>query len=92
MNPSPTPTGGSRDRIEGEVQEALTHLVLAAEEDIAFRRQILLLLDLPRPQREAMVRSAVEAMRIRGEPLPLRTAFLSLATENGADAVARLLR
>jgi len=83
--------GESRDSIEEEVQEALAHLVLAAQEDEAFHRQILLLLDLPRPQREAMVRSAVEAMRIKGEPKALRTAFLSLATQPGAEAAARLI-
>lgn len=92
MKQSPTPTGGSHNRVDDEVQDALAHLVIAAQEDEAFRRQILLVLDLPRPQRESMVRAAVDAMRIIGEPTALRTAFLSLATQNGADAIARLLR
>jgi hypothetical protein len=91
MNPFPKSAGGSRENLEAEVQEALAHLVLAAREDAAFRRQILLVLDLPRSQREAMVRTAVEAMRIKGEPEALRTAFLALATPPGAEAAARLI-
>jgi hypothetical protein len=92
MNPIAKPSGESRDSTDDDVQDALAQLVLAAREDEAFRRQILLVLDLPRPQRESMVRSAVDAMRINGEPTALRTAFLALATQRGAEAAARLIR
>ncbi len=83
-------------RIRGEdeeaVQDALANLVLAAREDEAFRQRLMLVLELPAEQRESLVRSAVEDMKLRGEPAAIRAAFLALATAEAADAAARLIK
>ena len=76
---------------ENPVEEVLATLVLAARDDEAFRKRVLLVLALPDRDRESMVRTAVEEMALRGEPLALRTAFLTLASPEGAAAAAKAL-
>ena len=81
-----------RGEPEDPMQDALATLVVAAREDEAFRQRVLWVLSLPADQREPLVRSAVAEMALRGEPGPIRAAFLSLATEAGAQQAARAIR
>lgn len=71
--------------------DAMTTLVMAAREDYTFRRRLILLLRLPSAQREPLLHTAVEEMRVRGEPVAARQAFATLATEEGARTALKLL-
>jgi hypothetical protein len=72
-----------------DAQDALASLVLAAREDSVFRERVMAVLELPTDRRESLVRSAVEEMKLRGEPAAVRAAFLVLATPEGAAAAAQ---
>lgn len=74
-----------------EGDELLASLILAAREDAGFRAQVLALLRLPPAQREPLVRTAVEEMRLRGESRQAQAAFAVLATREGAQTALRLL-
>jgi hypothetical protein len=76
-------------RIDG--QEALASLVLAAREDPVFKAKLIATLRLPRAQREPLLSTAIEEMRLRGEPADAREAFLILATDDGARTALKLL-
>lgn len=78
--------------LESDAAEAFSRLVQAARDDDVFRRRVMFVLQLPPPQRESMVRSAVAEMRLRGEPVEIQAAFLALASEAGAQAAARLIK
>jgi len=71
--------------------DALATLILAAKEDEAFRKRLVSVLRLPRLQREPLVRTAVDEMRLRGEPADVRAAFVTLSTEEGARTALDLL-
>lgn len=66
-------------------------LLMAAREDTAFKARLLAVLRLPLAQREPLVRTAVDEMRLRGEPAETQLAFATLATEEGARAALRFL-
>ena len=51
----------------------------------------MFVLNLPVTHRESLVRTAVEEMERKGEPAEMRTAFLALATPEGAEAAARAI-
>ena len=80
-----------RRKSETSTRDALAELVLAAREDMEFKKRVLFVLHLPKAQRESLVNSAVEEMSLRGESVAVRAAFLSLATEKGAEVAARLI-
>jgi hypothetical protein len=69
----------------------LATLISAAHQDEAFRRRMMMILQLPAKQRESMVTSAVAEMTLRGESAAIQTAFAALATPEGADLASRLL-
>ncbi len=71
--------------------DALASLILAARDDAAFRDRLVFLLRLPATQREPLVHTAIEEMRLRGEPAAARAAFAILATKSGAQTALRLL-
>lgn len=71
-------------QVSGAAGDVLARLLLEAAEDARLRTQILFLLNLPPKQRESLVNSAVEEMKLRGEPAEFRAAFAVLATEEGA--------
>ena len=75
----------------GSAADALACLIVAAREDPAFRKRVLLVLQLPANQRESMVRSAVAEMKLRGESGALQAAFTALSSAEGADLAARLI-
>ena len=64
--------------------DALARLLREAGHDAGLRTRILFLLKLPAPQRELLVNTALEQMRLRGEPAGVRAAFAVLATDEGA--------
>ena len=76
---------------EDAAKDTLASLVLAAREDPAFKQRVMLVLNLPAKDREPLVRTAVEEMERRGEPVDARAAFLALAAPGGAEFVARLI-
>ncbi len=78
-------------RSERDTRDVLASLILAAREDIAFRDSLLAILHLPPAQREPLVKTAVEQMALRGEPLSARAAFLMLASDHGARTALELL-
>lgn len=63
--------------------DVLARLLLEASQDAKLRAQILFLLNLPLKQRESLGNTAVEEMKLRGEPAEFRAAFAVLATEEG---------
>jgi hypothetical protein len=71
--------------------EALARLILAAAEDAAFRKRLVAVLRLPLSQREPMIRTAVDAMRLKGEPADVRAAFMTLSSDEGARVALELL-
>ena len=71
--------------------DALAHLLLAAQEDDAFRRRLVGLLRLPATQRESLINTALHEMRLRGEPETACAAFATLATEAGAKTALSVL-
>jgi hypothetical protein len=80
-----------RSSKEDVAKDALASLVFAAREDAAFRKRVLLVLNLPARDRESLVRTAVEEMERFGEPAALRAAFLALATPEGAEVAAKAM-
>ena len=75
----------------GRNGDALAALITAAREDHAFRKRLILVLRLPTAQREPLLHTAVEEMKLRGEPAAARQAFATLATEQGAKTALKLL-
>jgi hypothetical protein len=71
--------------------DALATLIIAATEDAGFRRRLIAVLQLPQSQREPLVTTAVDEMRLRGEPADVRAAFMAIATEEGARTALQLL-
>jgi len=71
--------------------DALATLIMAATEDAAFRKRLLFILRLPQSQRAPLIKTAVDEMRLRGEPADIRAAFLMLADEESARTALRLL-
>jgi hypothetical protein len=71
--------------------EALARLILAAAEDAAFRKRLVAVLRLPLSQREPMIRTAVDAMKLKGEPEDVRAAFMTLSSDEGARVALELL-
>ena len=71
--------------------EVLARLLLAAQEDKAFRDQVLNILRLPLVQRQSIVNNALHEMTLRGEPMAMRQAFAVLATEEGAATARNIL-
>ena len=71
--------------------DALASLILAAREDSAFRKRLIFVLRLPITQREPLVKTAVDEMRLRGESTAAQAAFATLATEDGARTALQLL-
>ena len=71
-------------QVSSEAGDALARLLLEAAQDARLRAQILFLLNLPPKQRESLVNSALEEMKLRGEAAEFRTAFAVLATDEGA--------
>lgn len=76
---------------EGPGADALATLILAAAEDAAFRKRLVAVLRLPLSQREPMIRTAVDAMRLKGEPADIRSAFMTLSSDEGARVALKLL-
>lgn len=74
-----------------EPGDALARLLTSAQEDAAFRRQIIPLLQLPTAQRESVIHTAVHEMRLRGESAATCAAFATLATDKGATIALRVL-
>lgn len=72
--------------------EVLARLLLAAQEDAAFRQRILSLLKVPVVQRESLINTAVHEMRLRGESPAACAAFATLATDSGAEIALRVLQ
>jgi hypothetical protein len=68
--------------------DALARLLQEAGRDPDLRARILFLVKLPASQRESLVNTAIEEMRLRGEPASARAAFAVLATDEGARLVA----
>ena len=71
--------------------EIVATLLLAAEGDESFRRQVLEVVGAPATQRKALVNSAVIEMTLRGEPQEIRAAFAILGTDEGAKAALKIL-
>lgn len=71
--------------------DELASLILAARDDPAFREQLVFILKLPRTQRQPLIHTAVEEMRLRGEPTAACAAFSALANDTNAQAALRLL-
>lgn len=71
--------------------DSLARLIMAAREDHAFRKRLILVLRLPTSQREPLLNTAVEEMKLRGESAAARQAFATLATEEGAKTALKLL-
>jgi hypothetical protein len=61
--------------------EGLVTLILATQDDPDFRRRLEALLRLPKVHREPLLRTAVDEMTLRGEPLESREAFLLLVDD-----------
>lgn len=72
-------------------EDALAALVMAAREDHTFRRRLILVLRLPLSQRQPLLHTAIEEMRLRGEPVAARLAFATVASEEGARTALKLL-
>lgn len=77
--------------LDDDTRDALANLLLAAKEDEAFRRQVLLLLRAPSLQRQSRVNTALHEMTLRGEPKSARAAFALLATDEGAKVAMEVL-
>ena len=71
--------------------DAMAALLMAARDDAAFKARLLAVLRLPPAQREPLVRTAVDEMRLRGEPADAQLAFATLATDEGARTALRFL-
>ena len=67
--------------------DAIARLVTAAAEDPAFRRRVLFVVRLPAFHRASVIATAVQEMRLKGEPPADILAFAALADD---DAAAKL--
>lgn len=76
------------DQVTAAAGDALARLLREAGRDAGLRARILFLVRLPAAQRESLVNTALEEMRLRGEPAEVRAAFAMLATAEGAGLVA----
>lgn len=77
--------------LEAESREAFARLLRAAQEDAAFRRQVLFLLRTSPLQRQSVVNTALHEMELRGEPADVRAAFALLASDEGAKVAREVL-
>lgn len=75
----------------GDAGDRLARLLLAAQEDPAFRARLLWVLRLPRREREPLLRTAIEEMRLRGESAEDRAVLDALTTDSGAETALRAL-
>jgi hypothetical protein len=85
----------TKDRVTGDSGQAIdviATLLQAARDDSVLRRRLEFLLRLPSLQRESLVNTAVEEMRLRRESAADRAAFAALATDAGAAAARRVLK
>jgi hypothetical protein len=71
--------------------DTLASLIMAAQEDAAFRARLVAVLRLPLAQRRSIMNTAIEEMRLRGEPAAAQQAFAMLTTDQGAQTALRLL-
>ena len=72
--------------------EDIATLMLAARENPELKLEIEGLLSLPDTSRAALVHTAVEEMKMKGEPASVRAAFTLLSTPEGAAAAREALR
>ena len=80
-----------RMRDADDAKDALATLILAARENKEFRRELIFLLGLPDEQRTPLVLTAVEEMKLKGEPPEICAAFSILATSDGAAAAIKAI-
>ena len=71
--------------------DGLASLIISAREDAVFRQRLLCVLRLPTSQREPLIRTAVDEMRLRGEPTSAQAAFAILSTDKGALTALHIL-
>lgn len=72
-------------------KDALASLLMAAREDEILKKEISRLIRLPDAQRESLVISAIDEMKLRGESPEICGAFAILATSDGAAAAQNAL-
>jgi len=77
----------SAEKLEEEAKEALARLILSAQEDAAFREQVLSILRLPLAERVIVVHEAVAAMKARNEPDSICLAFQFLSNPSAAEGI-----
>jgi len=77
----------SAEQLEEEAKEALARLILSAQEDTAFREQVLSILRLPLAERAIVVSQAVETMKARNEPDSICLAFQFLSNPSAAEGI-----
>lgn len=73
-------------------REDLTTLLMAAREDDELRAEIENLLQMPDRDRGALIQTAVEEMKLKGESASARAAFAMLGTPEGAAVSQKVLR
>ncbi len=71
--------------------DTIAVLLMAAQEDPAFRERLVYVLQLPAKDRVALINSAVHEMTLRNEPVGLRQAFLLLADDRAAAGAVKVL-
>jgi hypothetical protein len=71
--------------------DVIARLLISANEDDALRRRMLFLLQSPTMHRQSLVNTALDEMKLRGEPENVRAAFALLATDNGAKIALSIL-
>lgn len=76
---------------ERDSTEELAQLLLAARDDEAFRQQLIGWLRAPAWQRQSLLHTALHEMELRGEPPSVRSAFVRLATDEGAKTALAIL-
>ncbi len=69
----------------GAIDDVAT-LILAARENDQLKLEIEKLLAMPDKSRGALIHTAVEEMKLKGEPASVRAAFSMLSTPEGAAA------
>lgn len=74
-----------------DATDSLATLILAARENDKLKRELKFLLSLPEEQRTPLVLTAVEEMRLKGEPPEICAAFSILATPEGAASAAKAI-
>ena len=78
-------------KISYDATDSLATLILAARENDKLKRELKFLLSLPESQRTPLVLTAVEEMKMRGEPPEICEAFSILATAAGAAAATKAI-